>query len=68
MIIYTDKEYKEILLKMGLLNTLVERDDAFDFVIQYLYSEHQICDPEDEAAPYTPEELKAMAIEILKNR
>jgi len=43
-------------------------DDAVDFVIQYLYSEHQICDPDDCAAPYTPAELKDMAIKILNSR
>ena len=42
--------------------------DLLDFVIQYLYSAHDICDPEDCAAPYTPEELKDMAINILENR
>lgn len=41
---------------------------ALDFVIQYLYSEHNICAPDDDAAPYSPEELKEMAIEILKKR
>jgi hypothetical protein len=41
---------------------------SLDFVIQYLYSEHQICSPQDEAAPYTPDELKEMAIKILSNR
>lgn len=32
-----------------------------DFVIQYLYSEHGVCSPNHEAAPYMPEELKEMA-------
>ena len=43
-------------------------NEALDFVVQYLYSEHQICDPKDDAAPYTPDELKRMAIKILSNR
>ena len=42
--------------------------DMENFIIQYLYSEHGICDPNDEAAPYTPEELKDMAIRILAER
>ena len=41
---------------------------SLDFVIQYLYSEHQICSPTDEAAPYTPEELKKIAQAILRRR
>jgi hypothetical protein len=41
---------------------------ALDFVIQYLYSEHQICSPDDDAAPYTPDELKTMAQKILASR
>ena len=41
---------------------------SLGFVIQYLYSEHQICAPDDEAAPYTPEELKIMAQGILDKR
>jgi len=45
-----------------------KRNDAMDFVIQYLYSEHQICAPTDEAAPYQPDELKKMAIKILSSR
>jgi hypothetical protein len=45
-----------------------KHSQALDFVIQYLYSEHQICDPEDDAAPYTPEELKEMAIKLLAKR
>ena len=43
-------------------------NDEMDFVIQYLYSEHNICDPSDCAAPYTKDELKNMAIKILKTR
>ena len=39
----------------------VAAPDLLDFVIQYLYSEHGICDPEHDAAPYMPEELKEMA-------
>ena len=42
--------------------------EALDFVIQYLYSEHLICSPEDEAAPYTKEELREMAKKILLMR
>lgn len=42
--------------------------ESLDFVIQYLYSEHGICNPTDEAAPYTPGELKEMAISILNMR
>jgi len=42
--------------------------ESLDFVIQYLYSEHGICDPKDEAAPYTPDELREMAIKILAKR
>ena len=43
-------------------------NDALGFVVQYLYSEHGICSPEDDAAPYTPEELKEMATNILDKR
>jgi hypothetical protein len=39
--------------------------DLLIFVIQYLYSEHHICDPKHDAAPYTPEELKEMAQEVI---
>jgi len=42
-----------------------QRTQMKDFIIQYLYSEHSICAPDDEAAPYTAEELKAQAIELL---
>ena len=42
--------------------------ELLDFVIQYLYSEHNICSPDDDAAPYTPEELKKMAINLLSKR
>ena len=46
---------------------IIEKE-SLDFVIQYLYSEHGICNPTDEAAPYTPEELKEVAISILNMR
>jgi hypothetical protein len=42
-------------------------EDLVSFVIQYLYSEHGICHPEDEAAPYSPEELKKMAQDLISN-
>ena len=35
--------------------------ELFNFVIQYLYSEHGICASHHDAAPYSPEELKSMA-------
>lgn len=36
-----------------------------DFVIQYLWSEHGICDPLHEACPFSPEQLRDKAIAVL---
>jgi hypothetical protein len=39
--------------------------EAVDFLIQYLWSEHGICAADDEAAPYSPEQLRDMAQAIV---
>ena len=41
--------------------------ELLDFVIQYLYSEHGFCRPEDCAAPYTPKELEKMAFRFIED-
>jgi len=40
--------------------------DMYEFICNYLYSEHGICPSYREACPYTKEELKEKAIEILE--
>lgn len=54
------------LLKAGEVASLMNAaPELLYFVIQYLYSEHGICAPTDEAAPYSPEQLRDMAVAVL---
>ena len=64
-IVYEAREAGDVGVFSIPFRLAIAAPELLSFVIQYLYSEHGECYPEDEACPYSPEQLGEMARKLI---